>query len=58
MVRLLKNDYYKLLHNLKQIHPSRRLIVMITINLTEGIYPCQAKIKKIASAIFLYYAGG
>jgi hypothetical protein len=30
---------------------------MITINPPGGIYPCQAKIKKIASANFLYYAG-
>ena len=34
------------------------LIVMITINPTRGIYSCQAKIKKIASANFLYYAVG
>jgi hypothetical protein len=57
-VRLLKDDYCKILHKLKPIHPSRRLIVMITINPTREIYPCQAKIKKIASANFLYYAGG
>jgi hypothetical protein len=56
MVRLLKDDYCKLIQKLKPIHPQRRLIVMITINPTGGIYPCQAKIKKIASANFLYYA--
>jgi hypothetical protein len=57
-VRLLKDDYCKILHKLKPIRLSQRLIVMITINPTGGIYPCQAKIKKIASANFLYYAGG
>jgi hypothetical protein len=55
---LLKDDYCKILQKLKPIHPPRRLIVMITINPTGGINPCQGKIKKIASTIFLYYAGG
>jgi hypothetical protein len=55
---LLKDDYCKILQKLKPIHPPRHLIVMITINPTGGIYPCQAKIKKIASGDFLYYAGG
>jgi hypothetical protein len=58
VVRLLKDDYCKILQKLKPIHPPWRLIVMITINPTGGIYPCQAKIKKIASGDFLYYAGG
>jgi hypothetical protein len=31
---------------------------MITVNTTEADFSCQAKIKKIASAGFLYYAGG
>jgi hypothetical protein len=46
VVRLLKDDYCKILQKLKPIHPVRHLIVMITINPTGGIYPCQAKIKK------------